>query len=623
MSRENPFVVYSPEDITPKEFRDIFVKEHTWVNALETPKDYFVIGIRGSGKSMLLNFLEFSHQLYYFDNKLAKFLGEDRIQKYIGIMVHATHEELKTDRYELLLRNNLALKGFVRQLCMNDLVMAISHLVLRTLLESDEMCQSINDIEAGKVREFCKKQLRDLDKRGMHSLNFGSSDRNTRLLGSLAEIFLTERRIVEYYANDRFQVRDAVYEGNYSTYDYLHSFVVEIRKLLSIEEFTFHILIDNGDQIKETMQLCIDSLLAQRQHRDICFKVAVKKGSYWNMGDIQSPHDYSQIDIDELYSTQHSVYHSRIREIASKRLVASGVKVTVDQFFPESQKEAELLQTIKSALKKTYEEEYDKEYGCKPDEKRPSRSEYTGNRVNKYAKAELFRRLKKTGKSYAGFVNLVHLSSGIIRQFLDICSYIFEEEVIRKGAVDISEVSVKTQNDVIKRYADHFMDELEKEYKILEKKKKPDEAKVYRGLYNLIEALGNYYKERLMNPRFKEPRVFTFTLKDPGEDPEVEGILDVGVAGIGLAGSYFQTYWYSSKTGLGKYRGYAFNRRLCPRYVIDHTSFRGRIELKSSDLLKAIETRKLPKSVVHYDEEKRAPLDLFVAGEEDAENQRD
>jgi hypothetical protein len=446
MTAENPFVVYSPEDLTSENFRDIFIKEHSWINALETPKDFFIYGTRGSGKSMLLNYLEFSHQLCYFDNNLTRFFQEDRRHKYMGIEVHIKRDSLDTDRYELLIKNDFDEMGFIKEICMNDLVMAILYRVLSTFIKTKEMAESINSLDSEQVNEFCKEAVVNLDKHHIHSVNFDQQQTNTDRMRVLAEIFKEERSIIKYYANDKFKIKDIGYKGNYSSFDYMHEFITRIKKLLSMEDFSFYILLDNGDETKNTMQLCIDSLISQREHRDICFKVAVKKGVYWDKKSIQSPHDFSQIDIDELYSTQHTVYRSRIKEIAAKRLELAGMDVAVEIFFPESETEKQLLQTIKTEIKEESEKKYDDKYADKTDNERPSKSNYINNRVIKYAHAELFRRLKKTGKRYAGFYNVVHLSSGIVRQFLDISSYMFDEEIKRKGGELITQISLETQN---------------------------------------------------------------------------------------------------------------------------------------------------------------------------------
>ncbi len=612
---ENPFVVLAPEYITPEKFKEIFVKEHTWINALEIPKDCFINGVRGSGKSMLLNYLEFSHQLYY-SGSLMNFLKKEREYKYIGIMVHGTLEKLETDRYELLIKNDFAKESLIQGLCMHDLIMAILHRIVSTFTDTKEMAGYMNNIKRKEVEQFCREELDRLDKRQVHRIDFNQQNKNTELLTSLANAFLKERENIEYYAYDKFQMKDNTYEGNFSSFPYLNSFLEKIKKLFDMADFSFYVLIDNGDEVRNTMQLCIDDLISQRQHMNVCFKVAVKKGIYWNKGDIELPHDFSQINIDEIYSTQHGVYYKRIQDIANRRLKSAGINVEIEKFLPESSDERKLLEKIKNELEIKYKDEYNKRFGEKPCEEHISESDYIRNRVSKYAQSELFRRLKKTEKSYAGFDNIVHLSSGIIRQFLDICSYMYDEEVKKKVDGKIIRIGLKTQRDVIRGYADGFIDELKDKHRALKREENYEEAKLYKGLYTLIEVLGKYYRKRLMNQGLREPRVFTFTLKDPDTDPEIEKILEIGVNGIGLTGNYFQTYWYSSKKGTGKYQGYAFNRRLCPRYRIDHTSFRGRIELSTADLRSAIEDRKIPKLVYDTEEERYVTLDDYTGGEQ-------
>ena len=582
----NPFIRYRPEQLPPQKFIDLFVKEHTWTNALETPEDFIIYGSRGSGKSMLLTYLEFSRQLCLYGNNLEKFFKENAGFKFFGIMVHAKNEDLDIQRYELLVKNKLTHEGFVNELCMTDLILDILYRILKTFIDHtnfaacEQASEYINSLESEKVRLFCQKQIDFLDHKKLHDLSFLEEYSNTEILGILAEVFLKERNAIKYFANEKFQMRDVSYNGNYASFEHLRNFIVDFKKLLKINDYSFYILIDNGDDMHNIMQQCVNSLIGKRQHNDVCFKVAIKKGVHWNVGSIQWPHDYSRLDIDELYSTRHSVYERRIREIAQKRLNLVKLDVSLEELFPESKTEKRLLNKIKESLTKECEKEYETLERDKQKEDLPSKTDFVNNRVSKYAQAKLFRSLKKTGKSYAGFDNIVHLSSGIVRQFLDICSYMFIEEAKRTGRKKITKIRLKTQKDVIKDYADHFIDELEKLYKGYEKQDKTSEnAKLYKNLLYMVEALGKHYKELLMDPSKKEPRVFTFTLKDPGKDPEIDKVLEKGVIE-----NVFQSYWYSSKIGVGKYKGYAFNRRLCPRYGIDHTSFRGRIELTSADL---------------------------------------
>jgi hypothetical protein len=622
MKGENPFVVYSPEDLSPSEFMEIFVKEFTWINALETPKDFFIYGTRGSGKSMLLNYLEVGHQIYYYNNDPKKFFSDDRRHKYIGIMVHIKRLQLDTDRYESIIKNNLDQDAVIMELCMSDVIMAILYRILFTFgSESKELICYINSLNKDKIIAFCQRELNDLDLRKIYNQNFDQCKDNADSFDLLANIFLKERERIKYYILDKFQNKTVAYSGNYSNFDYLHKFIKRFKELIMQEDFSFYILMDNGDWTKNTMQLCINSLIAQREHRDVCFKVAINESTEteWDKKGIQQTHDYSRIGIDELYSTQSYVYFDRIREIATKRLEQHCISGSIEDFLPESETEKNLLEKIKKELREKYEKEYKDKYKIIPEDDNDyvSEAEYVNNRLSKNAQTELFRRLKKTAKSYAGYINIVHLSSGIIRQFLDICANMYEEESKNKGE-PIKFITLKTQNQVIKRYADDFMRELETKFTTLERIEGKEEiAKTYRELYNLIEALGKLYRARLMDDNLKEPRVFTFTLKDPNKDPRIERILHIGVHGIDLSGIYFQKYMYSSKIGLGKYPGYAFNRILCPWFNIDHISFRGRIELTTEDLIYATMTGVMPKSlpeIISVSENNRTlmNLDLFV-----------
>src|SRR5437588_104505 len=54
----NPFVVDSPEKLTPQQIVDLFVKEYTRLETVKQRRHTFIWGSRGSGKSMMLRYLE-------------------------------------------------------------------------------------------------------------------------------------------------------------------------------------------------------------------------------------------------------------------------------------------------------------------------------------------------------------------------------------------------------------------------------------------------------------------------------------------------------------------------------------------------------------------------------------
>jgi hypothetical protein len=583
---ENPFFVYSPEQQSLEKFKATFVKETTYINTLEAPIDVFIEGWRGSGKSSLLNYMEFSHQICFHDYNLMEYFQQPK-NRYFGVMVHVVDDLLKTDKFDLLVTNNLDRPIVVKNLCLEDVILTILYKTNETFLNVKEMKEYINCINTHDFFDFFTQIYGQIGEKSIQP-----DLKNTDYLKQLSYLFLYKRKEISNYTLDKLQMKDVKYEKTIIDLRFLLDYLESLKNIFDLNDFTFYILIDNADELTPLIQMCINELILHRTHDKFAIKVAVRKGSNWNLNPLEShqklqaPHDFIHLDVDELYSTKHEVYYSRIRDIATKRLISEGYDISLEDFFPESPNEIDQIQKIKIKLRERYSQEYDEKYSLvKDDPDILSKNDYISNRVSKYAQAELFRGLKKTKKSYAGFENIVHLSSGIIRQFLDLTSSMYEEERKKQGDAPVLKISLKSQNTVITNYADELMTNLEKLHTGADKEGDTQSAKLYKKLYNLIEALGNYYKIRLDDPKMKENRVFTFTLKDPYTDEEVQKVLELGVNM-----NYFQSYWYSTKIGIGKYRGYAFNRRLCPRYSIDHTSFRGRKELSTSDIKNAMET---------------------------------
>ncbi|MBI2419960.1 MAG: hypothetical protein HYV28_19030, partial [Ignavibacteriales bacterium] len=126
---------------------------------------------------------------------------------------------------------------------------------------------------------------------------------------------------------------------------------------------------------------------------------------------IETPHDFSEINIADRYTTSaRSFYKERLIEVVKKRLALAKVKNTdPEDFFPEDREQEAKIKNLFTSLKaeqrklgKSEKQAYDFAYRYS----RPNfiRDEIQGNR-NTY--------------SYAGFQQLVNISSGNIRQFLE------------------------------------------------------------------------------------------------------------------------------------------------------------------------------------------------------------
>jgi hypothetical protein len=305
---------------------------------------------------------------------------------------------------------------------------------------------------------------------------------------------------------------------------------------------------------------------------------------------IEQPHDYSEVDVDELYTRSQSDYAEKVRLISEKRLRISGIEnISIEEFLPSDPTEDALLKTIREETAAEWEK-----VG------RPGRqTDY----VYRYAIARLFQYLGaiKKRKSYAGFQNIVHLSSGVIRDFLEPC-YLMFDACVRKGedAHLVRLIPPSIQNDVMHRYSEEF---LLSKFEDIRKDLPPERWSQLEALRTLIESLGRLFYERLHDPESREVRLFSFTIR--GSAPkEIDDVLRMGVRY-----RYFQLRTYSTKEGGGRERWYVLNRRLCPVLKLDPTGFEGRISLLPDHLALALtDTEKFVRLRLKRGDEKQSML---------------
>src|SRR5690242_13128968 len=100
MTGRNPFKVTSPEDLSPEEVKELFVKSYTELNTLRSPKHTIVYGSRGNGKSMLLRFLEPKCQALDFGLTIDDYLSLNG--SFIGIYVPFKEGYLNKDDFTAL-----------------------------------------------------------------------------------------------------------------------------------------------------------------------------------------------------------------------------------------------------------------------------------------------------------------------------------------------------------------------------------------------------------------------------------------------------------------------------------------------------------------------------------------
>jgi hypothetical protein len=377
------------------------------------------------------------------------------------------------------------------------------------------------------------------------------------------------RNLQEYLRQQALPDGKVRYQGATSGYhDFLLPFGRIVQELFPAKRVPLYFFIDDADRLKKYQQQLVNSWMANRDLDVICIKTAAQFHEYRTMQTrdgslLENPHDYTEFSIEGLYSSTNDSYTEKIRAIVTKRLSFAGINRTPEQFLQPDPEQEELLKRMKTLTAAEWE--------------RVGKPGKQNDFVHRYAVPRLFQELKRTKqrRNYAGFENIVHLSSGVARYFLEPCYLMFEELLQQQRGEELKTgIPTAMQRDVLYKYSEDFILDLEK----IRKDLTPEKFDTLDRLSVLLNSLGRLFYENLTNPESRDARLFSFTVR--GElSEEAREVLD-----LAKRYRYFQLRTYSSKEGGGRELWYVLNRRLCPVYKLDPTGFGGRLSIQSAHL---------------------------------------
>jgi hypothetical protein len=574
-SLQNPFEIKPPEELSSDLICELFVKEYTEHNALIGNYHTFIIGSRGSGKSMHFKYLEPECQKIE-NGGLSEFLNTE--MPFIGIYINCNKGDFKKQEFIDLLSDGDLQQILVKKMLMHYFVMDTAECVIKTFIE--QLSDLLDAEKERKVFDIISKFL-------------AINDTDDKTLNRLKRIFHFEKNKIDdamdaYFTNygeldNKLRPQNKVFvDTSLKDDSFLFVLLTSLRReIIEKDSIPFYLLYDEANELLPFQKKIINTLISQRKFAIASIKVSCQPRLYdvyvdINKRPIQETHDYYLIELDSLYTNDKSSYIYRLKEVAEKRLrISKCITTNIYDFLPENPSEKE---KIVQAYKYT-----DEEFESLSDNKRlSSKSEY----IKKYGMARFFQLfLKKTSYGYTGFDNLVHFSSGIIRSFLEPCYTMIEEFVKRNSNVkpnEIKQIPYDIQKEVIENYSNLFIQKDIVEPLRIEPAG-AETRKILEGLLNLIDSLGAIYSHRLKNKDSREPRIISFSIKEMQRDSLLQKILDHGVQK-----AFFHQKWYRAKSGHEMLECFILNRRLCPRYHLDLSSFQGRFELSQDDLLIAI-----------------------------------
>ena len=546
---DNPFAVFTPEGLTAERVVAIFSTEMPGLGNIENAGHAFVIGTRGSGKSILFRYLEPDCQ---------RLVTKKELHDLPFLSLYVSFRETQAQISELARFDDNHGEVFFNE---HLLVLAIGAQVVLRLLRNNDVA---NDKLTPTARELHDELAALLG-------SDGAGDEATvgQALKAMAlQLQAAYRRAIQYVRKHGFMSGTLTYTGElYGFDDLLLPLIDFLRAALRIHDASpILLLLDDADSLTETQTRIINSWVARRLSSRCSLKIAAQITAYKTMVTvyntrIEAPHDYQEINLSDARASEKA-YKSRLAGIVQRRLLTADIVMSAEKYFPEDNRQRLAIEREERRLRAEHEAGRGRGY-------RPRDDSYRYARPNYIARLGGDRKSRNT-YSYSGFDQLVHISSGVTRFFLEAAADMFAEALARapRGNKNVGTIDPSIQNQVVREHASRQMivdlKDLERDVERL--KGNPQQAV---QLSNLIKGLGSLFESALLDETAAERKLFSFALS---EEPtkEMEEVLRLGVR----YGYLFQGV-IGRKEGTGRAPLYILSRRLAPLFNLDPMGFSG------------------------------------------------
>ena len=556
---QNPFAVRTPEDLAAAEAAGLFVDVFTDFYKIRERGHAMLNGPRGSGKSMMFRYLAPDCL------RIAERKNLDELD-FFAILISIKNAELNLT--ELRTLSGKSVNAVLNE---HFLVMFVASKVFTYVatLDIDK-----NESFARQVNAFVGDVVNDRLVRCGLPPSLAPSARwetSTAAFVALGDLFDRLYQAVVQYIRRLFPGTAATeFDGPLCGYlDFLYPVLRAMNNLEFMPKGPVYLLLDDADTLNRVQTRVLNSWIATRTGHEVSIKISTqmryKTFSTLSGGVIETPHDYSEVNIADLYTNNRSKYRARVQEIVSKRLHLAGMTVSPEVFFPTYEAQEDRVKAIGAEIRDGKHEVSGRGYRLSDD-------------VNRYARPLYIKSLAGTKKasskySYAGFDQLVHISSGLIRHFLEAAALMYNEQRAESGG-PVEQIDPAVQDEEITQMANLLMtsefDKIAPDGGAEESEGDgaPRFGEQKKWLRNLVESLGGTFRQKLLSDD-SERRVFSVALSDePGEDV-------VRVLELGIKYGYLQRSTIGNKDGTGRTGLYILTRRVAPYFRLDPSGFAG------------------------------------------------
>jgi hypothetical protein len=574
MDADNPFEYEAALSLKRERISSWFIDDYNYARFIRSSRNVILNGDRGSGKTMILAY-------YSADNEIATAKREERDfdTSYIGIYVPCNNPLLKKPEHDTLepSRRDIISERY--------LIYTISSAIAKTMACLSEF---LTPAEKEAILDEFSYLLPDVN------------------LSDIEEPFVYLSRFIRsrLRADQEALARGLEFEFNFETSSFFVLIMPILAALREADAFSkshFSLLLDDAHMLDSYQQAILNSWLGYRDHSLFSLKVAIAGIRNYNFktaygGAILNGHDFTFVSLYRPFHSLESEYGKFVKRVVERRLKDIGVPVSATDFFPANTNFVRDLERAKERA-----DQLAQERGIDSSDRRA-----VGDFRYKFARALYFRdRSRRANRPpYSGFETITHLSTGVVRNLLNLCYTMFEKQQSKQKGRVPKRIDPEIQSQAILEASDDQWKFVKEELDRSIPHCTPQDT---LWISNLLTRLAEYFRTRLLT-HYSEPRVLVFSIS--GLDRDLHDRL---LRLLHLAEEAQLVYVRTgvAKSGGGRENYYVLNRILFPAYGLDVQGQNGRASLKADDLLAAAEQNK-PIPVAAEDDEGNLPQgDLF------------
>jgi hypothetical protein len=554
----NPFEYEAAKKLTPEQILEFYIQDFNFSRFVKSRRNIFLVGERGTGKTMTLIYNSFPVQLLKAQKERSE-PNLDLICVYIPCNTPLTHRR----EYQLLEEFQASV------ISEHFLVLTIMDAIAGTV-------STIPDVLEGSDEKRLREDFN-------YALGLDLRDGRS-FFESLRLLFQREATEAQKAINAR--RAEAFYEDALSFLSGVMPMVNCLKRIPKLAKSHLALMFDDAHDLNPYQIRTLNSWIAYRDNSVFSFKIATTKVDRPLLltasgGTILEGHDFTLVDMVQPYQNRYSDFGKLARGIVQQRLNNIGVSKGPDEFFPvnpEFQKEIEECENlVRSKAEERIQSATNKQI-----------TDY----VYKYGRAEYFRRRseKSNRPPYSGFEMLVHISTGVIRNLLEPCYWMYDKVVsdLRSQGGNYSAIEqipppVQTQiiRDRSRRMWEWIKEGLDNSVEGCSKRQADE-------IYRLFDNLAMLFRERLLHHE-SEPRAIVFTISDT-HHPKYQDLIEL--LDIARKAQILYTYTSSAKDHGRRESYYVPNRMLWPERGLDPVGQYSRVSLKAGDLWAAAESNK-------------------------------